>query len=267
MTKSLINYLVQQPLLCAASITITCVITVVFAPGLLISDEQSREMLKIILRFAVAIPAIIIMIKLGWGDSAGLTISIHNWGKWWPLTTVPMFLVCFANVSGVEWLALEVPTGNLLLWLFSNVSVGLFEEVLLRGVCFYILYRAWGHTRSGLYKAAVVQALIFGLLHLFNLSDHSITDTLAQVLYATLLGIGFVGLVVHNQSIWPAVFVHTAIDAAGSVSASFQSDYVMPSTSIGMYAIAITIIMIISTIPGLFYLQRAVLRRALGPSE
>ena len=77
------------------------------------------------------------------------------------LLILPRFLA-----DHVDWSALVFTPWHVVEWLLLRFSSGFFEEALFRGACFYILYRAWGTTRSGLHRAAAAQDLLFGLLHL-----------------------------------------------------------------------------------------------------
>ena len=52
--------------------------------------------------------------------------------------------------------------------------VGIFEEVLCRGVILNNMLIKWGHTKTGILKSIILSSLIFGLLHLVNLDRKSV---------------------------------------------------------------------------------------------
>jgi membrane protease YdiL (CAAX protease family) len=118
------------------------------------------------------------------------------------------------------------------------------------------LLKAWGSTKKGVYKAALFQAVVFGFAHLVNLYDTPALDVIAQVIFATLIGIGFAGLVYLTRSLWPAILVHTAINSAGTVNQYLVpgiSDFQSPGLS--GYLVIIVIFFVLSVIPGLMYLR------------
>jgi membrane protease YdiL (CAAX protease family) len=59
-----------------------------------------------------------------------------------------------------------------------------------------------------------MSSFIFGVLHLFNLfqSDSIIITVLAQVIYATMFGIGFGIILLGTGSIYPIGFIHGIIN-------------------------------------------------------
>jgi membrane protease YdiL (CAAX protease family) len=180
---------------------------------------------------------------------------------------VPMSLGALAVLAGSEWRAMTLEASRFVPWLTHNVVAGLFEEVLFRGACFYILFRAWGHTRAGLFRAALVSSLLFGPLHLLSLlgtglDSGQVISSVAQAIYATLFGIGFAGLVIYTRSLLPSVVVHALINASGSINRFFVSEPLGggqgtsggPGLIIG-YAVVIVVIFAISTLPALVYLR------------
>ncbi|MEX0300761.1 MAG: lysostaphin resistance A-like protein [Kordiimonas sp.] len=214
-------------------------------------------------RYMIVAALFYVMIHIGWAKAAGLTsFSITGGAQYWWATTLPLILVGGLNLISTSWDSLVFKPAGLIQAFFSDFSVGLFEEILLRGVCFYILCRAWRDYNNGLIKAALVQALIFGLFHIFNLATTPAVDVIAQVIYATLLGIGFAGIVSYTRSIWLAVILHTFINAAGNLDKYFQADYVRPSTDPASYAAAITLIFIIVVLPNLYLLKKIQTRQS-----
>lgn len=167
---------------------------------------------------------IALMIGLGWAREAGITQPLRGWQKGWPLYTLPFFLFALTNCIGTDWGSLTFSAGAGVSWVFDHLAIGLYEEVLLRGVVMYILYRAWGTTKAGLFAVVLGQALIFGVIHYSNLLEGApfwaVTE---QVVDATIAGVGFGGLALLLRSIWPGVFVHALVDAMGDFEVYFGS--------------------------------------------
>ncbi|TQV85408.1 CPBP family intramembrane glutamic endopeptidase [Aliikangiella coralliicola] len=191
-----------------------------------------------------------------WTESAGLTKPLSSWHPRWFLATIPLQLIAFLSFTSVNWTEIQFSTHAVSAWILSNFATGFFEEVLMRGLCFYILVKAWGATKKGVFLAAIFQAVIFGLAHLGNLYNMPALDVFAQVVFATLIGVGFAGLVYLTKSLWPAIIVHSLINAIGTIN-----DYLVPGTGefqspgLAGYIVIIVIFFVLSTIPGLLYIK------------
>ena len=223
-------------------------------------DGEAFNWPRLLVQNTVSLALIFLLYRLGWGAQSGLTSAINRWHRWWFLAMLPMLLLGLLNITGVPWEVLQFRVDFFCGWLLANFSTGLFEEVLMRGFAFYVLYRAWGDSKSGLYAAAITQALIFGVAHFVNLYQMPFLDVTAQVVYATLLGFGFAGLVYFTGSIWPAVIIHFFINSIGTIDEYFDPSYRVEDFSgpgLAGYLVAITIILVISTMPGAWFLNKA----------
>ena len=86
--------------------------------------------------------------------------------------------------------------------------IGIDEEIFSRGLIFGAL------EKYGVWVAAIVSSIHFGILHLGNAiwGGQSLSYTLAQVLGASATGFLFVGLMLFTGSIWVSIFLHGLID-------------------------------------------------------
>lgn len=211
---------------------------------------------RLLLLMCISYSAYRILKEFNWNKAAGLTLPISLWRGRWFWASIPLLLIALLSSTSANWSNIEFSIVGVCAWLMSNFATGFFEEILMRGLCFYILLRAWGATRKGVYLAAIFQALIFGLAHLGNLYHMPALDVFAQVIFATLIGIGFAGLVYLSKSLWPAIIVHSVINAAGTIN-----DFLVPNGSeflspgLEGYVVVVVIFFVLSTIPGLFYLR------------
>lgn len=247
-------WLRQHPLASSSLIIAACVLPLLALAKLVPPTFDYLDLAKTVARLALSALLIGLLYKLGWQDRAGITTI--RWRPAWILAMLPMFVIALINLTGVDWQNLVFTPRATLSWLGYNMSVGLFEEVLLRAVCFTLLAIAWQAKPNGLMKAAVAQALIFGLIHLVNLVHAPLLDTLAQTVYATLIGLGFAGLIAITGSIWPGVVLHTVINLAGSVNdlANAPAD---DGGSLAGYLVAIAVITLVAAIPGTLQVRRA----------
>ncbi len=126
----------------------------------------------------------------------------------------PAFVVmALALISGAlsagrfsGWSALAVFT-------ISMVSVGVFEEVLFRGVLLGAIHRAL-RGRSAALRAALLSSAVFGVAHLVNLPRQSLGPTIAQVAYAALIGVFFAAVRLRSGSLIAVIVLHTLLDSS-----------------------------------------------------
>ena len=244
------------------------VLITIFAVGLLFvvkfttTDEFTLfAWPRLLVLNGISIVTIFCLFRFNWQRNSGLTQPFSSWHKKWVWATLPMLALGLLNLTSVQWGQLEASPIRLTAWLFANTSTGLFEEVLLRGFCFYLLLTAWGHTRKGVYSAALAQALIFGIAHLGNLYHMPALDVIAQVIFATLIGFGFAGLVYMTKSLWPAVVVHSFINGASSINEYLQPGFEMDDgPGLVGYAVIIVLFLLAAAVPGGLYLKNSELR-------
>ncbi|SDD32475.1 CPBP family intramembrane glutamic endopeptidase [Kordiimonas lacus] len=258
--NTLKSFLLNRPVSGSTCLIAISLLVVLGIPYLFTDTPSVALTLKIVTRLLIAAAAVYALVKMQLVQAAGL--GGRPWRKRWWIAPLPMLAIVAINILGVNWSALVFTPSTVAGWLGYNLSVGLFEELLLRGVCFCLLATAWRHRKNGLLLAAVTQGAIFGLLHLINLTHAPMLDTLSQTVYATLLGIGFAGMTVFCHSIWPAVMVHAAINLAGSMNIDLVPGATPPEGSLSGYIVATVVILLVSALPGLWQLRRE--QRALA---
>jgi membrane protease YdiL (CAAX protease family) len=114
------------------------------------------------------------------------------------------FIPMFTNfIPGVEFTGLRY----LLQVFFTTLMVGFVEESIFRGLMLIAL------KNRGLWKAAIITALLFGATHaLNNLVGKSLVEDVTQICYATAIGFAFAALVLRKSILWPLVLAHWLID-------------------------------------------------------
>lgn len=220
-------------------------------------EQVSRETFAMYTRYGTAMLTIWLLFKLGALRSAGISAPVSQWGHRWYLAVLPVMLVGCMNFSGVQWQALQFAWQEVVFWLFANLATGVFEETMMRAMALFLLYRAWQHQQNGLFRAAWGQAVIFGVIHLVNLVNGVSVDVFAQVVYATVIGFAFAGIVVYTGSIWPAAVAHGFINAVANINQSFVPDYVSDGTPVIYYALFTLVIVVIAALPGHVMLKRS----------
>ena len=258
---SLRETLEKRPVFYSVLFTLLAV-GLLFAVKLTTTDEFTLfDWPRLFVLNGISIATIFCLYRFDWQQSSGLTQPFNSWHKKWLWAALPMFALGLLNLISVQWGQLETSPIRTVAWLTSNISTGLFEEVLLRGFCFYLLLRAWGQTKKGVYLAAFVQALIFGIAHLGNLYHMPALDVIAQAIFATMIGFGFAGLVYMTKSLWPAIFVHSFINGASSINEYMQPGFEMvDGPGVVGYAIIIVLFFLSAALPGGLYLKNTSLR-------
>lgn len=102
--------------------------------------------------------------------------------------------------------------------------IGIFEEVLCRGVILNNMLNRWGDTKTGIIKSVILSSLIFGLGHLVNLVAFPtlIIRTVSQIIYASLHGFLFASIYLRCKNIWAVVILHAVYDWLVKVSEIYR---------------------------------------------
>ena len=119
------------------------------------------------------------------------------------------YLPLAAIVSGNLWfgVALRDAAAQTALHLAVMLLIGILEELLFRG----LLYRALEQKSET--AAIVVSSLVFGLLHLLNLTGGTAQPlVLLQTAFATALGFVFALILARGKSLIPCIAAHCAIN-------------------------------------------------------
>lgn len=258
--KYMIN---RQPLI---SVLVVIVLVAVVLFGFFILSVSLVKTPSLAQAGAMSLTGLILLLVLfrsGASSAAGISLSPGEWGRYWWTVSLLMSVLVLTSflMDRVNVEALVFSYRHALEWILQNMATGFLEEVWFRGVCFYLLYRAWGSTRTGLFKAAATQALLFGLLHLANLHRSDLVHVLYQTGWATFIGFGFAGLTAYSRSIWPAITLHAFINAASNVDNFFAGPgYIYPEFSMSKLIIANVLFFIFAVLPGIWCLRRAPLK-------
>jgi len=109
----------------------------------------------------------------------------------------------------------------LVLMIISCVSIGLFEEILFRGLILGTLLKNLGSSRKGLFFSVIFSSLLFGLVHFNNYfsGKADLVETLCQVGYATFIGVAFSAILIRcDFSIWWCIVLHALFDIGSDIT-------------------------------------------------
>jgi membrane protease YdiL (CAAX protease family) len=178
------------------------VIAVYLMAGTIASVAQlSNQALTGIANSALSVLVIGALSALGWWRAVGFKRPAHPRDLFFFL---PLLLPVLINLA----VGLNVP--GLLLFtqlLALAFLIGFAEEAIFRGLMLNAL------KARGLWQAAIITALLFGLSHSLNLlSGKSGAEILIQVSYALAVGFAFAAVVLKKGVLWPLVVAHALID-------------------------------------------------------
>ena len=142
-------------------------------------------------------------------DPAGVRLSV------WVGLLPAVLLVVFSllAVFDLEGQSTRNPEQVILLVLALNLCVGLFEEILFRGILMNGLRR-----KLSLPAAIITSSVLFGLLHVVSLGyGQSPTTTAAQIMVAASLGGLFCVLTLQANSLWPAIILHAVYNSQAMI--------------------------------------------------
>ena len=105
---------------------------------------------------------------------------------------------------------------------FSIICVAIREECIYRATIQNILTKKYLKSTKGIWITAIVSALIFGLIHAFNIfTGVKISAALIQAVSSVGIGLFFAALYLRCGNIWVLITVHTITDLSGLFSSTF----------------------------------------------
>lgn len=125
--------------------------------------------------------------------------------------TLLYLAVC--NLDGNFWS--NVPL--LILYTVNNFSIGMMEEIIVRGLILGIMMYAWKNQPHGQMKAVLLSSFLFAIGHLGNLLTNEPSGVFTQITYAFIFGVFFAAIVLRGNNIWSAIALHSLIDFVSGI--------------------------------------------------
>ncbi len=119
------------------------------------------------------------------------------------------------NISFVSISSDKIPLA--ILMILSCLCVGIFEEVVFRGLALGMLLKAWNKSRKEIYFSVIISSLLFGLVHIQNyLSGNAeLLTTLCQIGYSTCIGVMLSAILIRcDFSLWWCSILHALFNIA-----------------------------------------------------
>ena len=147
-------------------------------------------------------------------NTSGLRISILNRPVLY-LFLIPHILLFTVGFEGTRQIPLEEFTNYFgILYLIFTFSIGIFEEILFRGLIQNVLINVFKTEKNGEFLGLFITSILFGSMHFINLHTDlsNLSNTIIQVFAATCIGSLYGALLLRTRNIYPILFFHGLID-------------------------------------------------------
>lgn len=143
---------------------------------------------------------------------------------WWYMGC--FFLVYVVGIFGLPynlWEVVHAPFKELMMTMVVAIGAGFLEEFLVRGLFLAGFAQLWQQHTWGVPGAVIASAVVFGLLHLSNLTYQSPLATGQQVLYAMVMGLALGLIRVGTNGLTMPIILHSLMDCHVSVNSGNQA--------------------------------------------
>lgn len=106
---------------------------------------------------------------------------------------------------------------SLILEIARNVSIGLFEEVVVRAILVGHMMHYWKNSPHRVFKAVLWSSVLFGVLHIGNVFANPI-GTAVQIFYAMGFGVMFAAAYIRTRNLWGCILIHALVDFASNMN-------------------------------------------------
>lgn len=174
-----------------------------------IVDRMPNELLRVGIYIVITVAILIIGMKLA--KTGQLFNKKIPQGKVKILTIIAITILTLQ--IGLLTLIVKVeifklPLIKILKILVAASMAGICEEVLFRGILFNSFLTLIAKNKYKFFLASLIGSMLFGLLHLVNLSHQSLLSIIGQIIFATSLGLALSYIrIVYNGMIWP-ILIH-----------------------------------------------------------
>lgn len=136
------------------------------------------------------------------------------------LIIIPALLISINNFPFIPLLTgnaeITNPLYTIIVFAITCISVGLFEELVFRGLILFFLLQKLPKNKEGLLLSIVISSALFGLMHLFNIFDGAnVGATLLQVMYSFAMGLMWSVILLKTKSILLVVILHSIYNFTG----------------------------------------------------
>lgn len=173
------------------------------------SDLVTKYSMGIAVRLLGLLVFLYIMLKKGILKKYTLKINRSNMALCWLFIVYIFFNIEFVPIENLKPLPV-------ILMISESLMIGLYEEIVFRGLLLGIFLEKWGNNKKQLVCSVLLSSILFGLFHLFNLfSGVTLTSILYQIYYTIVIAIAFSALLIRtNGNLLLCALIHGFYDMA-----------------------------------------------------
>lgn len=129
-------------------------------------------------------------------------------------------LILFCTTVGISnWGAVFIlDLSDKLVVILIALAAGIVEELLCRNLIFNLFIKCFDNTKWILIWASLSSSIVFGLIHLANLTHQPCISTLQQIFYAFAFGVMLCFVHIFSNRIWPCILLHFLMDLQADIS-------------------------------------------------
>lgn len=138
---------------------------------------------------------------------------------------VILFIIIMTSYQLVSYSSSNefLPFWEILATCMLYIFIGIFEELLMRGLVLNVLTDKYNKTAIGIWGSLTLSSLFFGLAHLNNITTGaSFLGVLVQVIMATAAGMYFGAIYLRTNNIWLVCLIHGFWDLMASIMFLFK---------------------------------------------
>lgn len=132
------------------------------------------------------------------------------------LLLFPLIYLVLMNLVFSDMENAQITLANLSMLLLYTISIGVAEELSIRGFLQTYLLKHFSHKKKHTVTIILSVAFFFGVLHLIKF-DKGFYGELSQVFFAAFIGALFGILLLITKRIYPLIIIHAAIDFAAKI--------------------------------------------------
>ena len=114
------------------------------------------------------------------------------------------------------------------------IFIGIAEEFLCRGWIQNEFMERFSNSKKEVIISIILSSLVFGFMHIINLSVQGVLETIIQIFNATALGVLLGSIYYKTKNIWSIIFLHSFYDFAlfiGDINTVKDCSFLNPSTA------------------------------------
>lgn len=215
------------------------------------TDEIYNRLIGNTVPLIVGTVAVTLLILRGGGKIFGKP------SKLWAM--IPCLIIAVDNFPFLSYFAgkmelIHTQPLHFILFGLNCLFVGLFEELIFRGIFFAALAGLFSKDRKGFLKTYILSSVIFGGMHIFNLfAGADPLATLLQVGYSVLTGGLFAFALIKTKNILFPAITHAVYNFGGLL---FTAEQGLGAGSVVFYLPTVIMMAIVSVIVGGFVLYK-----------